>query len=272
MAVNSLSYLDFKGQILSIQQIFLDVAHPIGSTYPQYPQQASPMELFNTETMKSTWEILPYDGAFFRSCNVPKLLYTTNGEDFYIDVEFIEKISISDLLGTYRQAYVQNNTNPKAEKLYEYNSSTQVYTLTNDTSVNNTKTYYCLWAVEDTGDRTYNSKGEEIQIWKGSWLEGYADPYINKTNKLNIQSQQLLSHKHNDSGHVHGYSDRYMVYGGGDDGGDGNHQNDGAYRYPNTNTGYAVLGDAVPYSRILVKTGVENRPNNYTERIWLRIN
>ena len=82
----------------------------------------------------------------------------------------------------------------------------------------------------------------------------------------------LQSHKHNDSGHVHGYSDRYSVYGGSDDGGDGGHDNDNAYRYPNTNTGYANLGDAVAVNAsIPVTPGAENRPKNFTIRVWRRV-
>ena len=220
MVLNSLSYLNFKGIMLSLQQIFLDASHPIGSTYTQYPQQASPMELFNNDSMQSTWEILPYNGAFFRSCNVPKLLYTTNGEDFFIDVEFIEKIDISD---------------------------------------------HSLWAVEDTGDRTYNSKGEEIQIWKGSWLEGYADSYIEKTDVLVAQADLIKTHSITVTGGNH----THPVYGG-DEAGSGGNIGDSPR---SSHFGY------VGYSGNLTMSGTygnatsnpETRPVNYTIKIWKRI-
>lgn len=41
-----------------------DLAWPIGVTYVQYPQQASPMDLWGDF---STWEVINYDGAFFRA-------------------------------------------------------------------------------------------------------------------------------------------------------------------------------------------------------------
>ena len=41
-----------------------DLIRPIGDTYVQYPQQKSPMDLWGTF---STWEVINYDGAFFRA-------------------------------------------------------------------------------------------------------------------------------------------------------------------------------------------------------------
>ena len=41
-----------------------DLIRPIGDTYVQYPQQKSPMDLWGSF---STWEIINYDGAFFRA-------------------------------------------------------------------------------------------------------------------------------------------------------------------------------------------------------------
>lgn len=41
-----------------------DLVWPIGITYVQYPQQASPMDLWGAF---STWEVVYYDGAFFRA-------------------------------------------------------------------------------------------------------------------------------------------------------------------------------------------------------------
>ena len=41
-----------------------DLVRPIGDTYVQYPQQASPMDLWGAF---STWEVINYDGAFFRA-------------------------------------------------------------------------------------------------------------------------------------------------------------------------------------------------------------
>lgn len=119
---------------------------------------------------------------------------------------------------------------------------------------------YSTWEEIDYGGAFFRASG------------GGAEAFIEEGETLQMQAQQLLSHKHNDAGHGHRYSDRYMVYGGGDDGGDGNHQNNGAYRYPNTDNGYANITNAVTYdSAIPVTTGAENRPANYTKRIWVRV-
>ena len=41
-----------------------NLIHPVGETYTQYPQQASPNELWGSF---STWEVVDYSGAFFRA-------------------------------------------------------------------------------------------------------------------------------------------------------------------------------------------------------------
>ena len=52
---------DFKE---SISLFVFDITYPVGVTYVQYPQQASPMDLWGSF---STWEVVDYDGAFFRA-------------------------------------------------------------------------------------------------------------------------------------------------------------------------------------------------------------
>ena len=57
-----------EGQIVAIKEAndlsSFDIVHPIGEVYVQYPQQASPNDLWGSFT---TWEELDYNGAFFRS-------------------------------------------------------------------------------------------------------------------------------------------------------------------------------------------------------------
>lgn len=48
---------------LQLQALF-NIFRPVGSVYTQYPQQASPMDLWGSF---STWEVVDYDGAFFRA-------------------------------------------------------------------------------------------------------------------------------------------------------------------------------------------------------------
>lgn len=52
-----------KNKILGDNDTFNRV-WPVGSVYTQYPQQASPNELWGSF---STWEVVDYDGAFFRA-------------------------------------------------------------------------------------------------------------------------------------------------------------------------------------------------------------
>lgn len=53
---------------LTSPQTAFDDAHPINEVYTQYPWQKSPEELYNTDRVKSVWEIIKdYNGAFFRA-------------------------------------------------------------------------------------------------------------------------------------------------------------------------------------------------------------
>ena len=60
---NKLSGIEESGNA-SIYKTMFDLVRPIGDTYVQYPQQASPNELWGDI---STWEVVNYNGAFFRA-------------------------------------------------------------------------------------------------------------------------------------------------------------------------------------------------------------
>ena len=60
---NKLSGIEESGNT-SIYKTMFDLVRPIGDTYVQYPQQASPNELWGDI---STWKEVNYDGAFFRA-------------------------------------------------------------------------------------------------------------------------------------------------------------------------------------------------------------
>ena len=59
---------ELNNKLSSIEQTnfkaIFDLVRPIGDTYVQYPQQANPNELWGAF---STWEVIDYDGAFFRA-------------------------------------------------------------------------------------------------------------------------------------------------------------------------------------------------------------
>ena len=57
-----------KEELIAIKETLkpsvFNLIYPVGVTYTQYPQQASPNELWGEF---STWEVIDYDGAFFRA-------------------------------------------------------------------------------------------------------------------------------------------------------------------------------------------------------------
>jgi len=69
MAVdNEVRNIDLFGNLLSLKQDIFDAVHPIGETYTQYPQQDPPATVYNKNGITSEWETInDYDGAFFRA-------------------------------------------------------------------------------------------------------------------------------------------------------------------------------------------------------------
>ena len=61
--INELNNKLFSIEQTNFKAIF-NLVRPIGDTYVQYPQQASPNELWGAF---STWQVVNYDGAFFRA-------------------------------------------------------------------------------------------------------------------------------------------------------------------------------------------------------------
>lgn len=59
------TWMDISGNI-GLQAAF-NAAHPVGSTYTQFPQQDPPATIFNKNGVTSTWEVINYNGAFFRA-------------------------------------------------------------------------------------------------------------------------------------------------------------------------------------------------------------
>ena len=50
-----------------IPQVIFDLTVPVKSTYTQYPGMPDPHQLYNKNGINSTWEVIDYDGAFFRA-------------------------------------------------------------------------------------------------------------------------------------------------------------------------------------------------------------
>lgn len=201
----------------------------IGETYYQEPQQESPFDVFPC----SDWvEIISHNGAFKRTANAPKSLYSLDGSKFYRDSELTNPVDFSGLL---------------------VNGSAATAT--------------------DSGNTVTNSKGQIVHIYTGNWTSGAASDYIEKTGVLIAQDQMLQSHKHNDSGHAHSISPSDFYYSQTGSSGFWGQSAKGTMAWRFTiGTGYANLGNAVGYGNSgPVTTGSENRPKNFTIRIWKRI-
>jgi microcystin-dependent protein len=80
-----------------------------------------------------------------------------------------------------------------------------------------------------------------------------------------VQEDQMQSHKHDDSGHTHGYYTNIDQEGHGD-GPYTSAENDNTYQ--TTETGYANLTDPVTSTAGLVRHGMETRPRN-AYVIWI---
>ena len=48
-------------------QNILDTVRPVNSTYIQFPNLPDPNEIFNSQEVKSVWEKIEFNGAFFRA-------------------------------------------------------------------------------------------------------------------------------------------------------------------------------------------------------------
>ena len=100
----------------------------------------------------SGWvELISHNGAFYRSANAPTTLYTLDAVTFYADVERLNPVDWSGI----KNADGTPGT------------------------------------VSDTGNTQFNSRGEEMKIYAGSWTSGNAAAYINKTDDLIVQQEGL---------------------------------------------------------------------------------
>lgn len=175
----------------------------------------------------SGWvELISHNSAFYRSANAPKTLYTLDAETFYADVERLNPVDWSGI----KNADGTPGT------------------------------------VSNTGNTQYNSRGEEMKIYTGSWTSGNAAAYINKTGVLSKQNQSLQSHNHTgttstNGDHAHTVGFAYEFYG--DENGYRNVTNRGSTKTStNGNHKHSFTTDSTG--------GDENRPANYTIRVWKR--
>ena len=93
-----------------IQDIF-NILHPIDEVIIQYPNQKSPVELFNNGIIYSVWEEqLQYNSAFFRSDKPPIELWTNDGGiHFYRGANKNYPVSINGLTNGYSTGATEYN-------------------------------------------------------------------------------------------------------------------------------------------------------------------
>ena len=239
----------------------------VGETFEQKPQCDSPFDVFPC----SSWvELISHNGAFYRSANAPTTLYTLDAVNFYADVERLNPVDWSGIK----------------------NADGTPGTVTN------------------TGNTQYNSRGELMKIYAGSWIgTGNAAGYVKKTDDLIKQSDLVKSHTHymdhkhyTDIMHRHGITDpghKHDLYGPLYDGnadvptywssgvGISHH---GSWGVGPSATGITVnniaenerwrlstesrfIGNETvnrQYTDSNDTNAIENRPNNYTVKIWKR--
>lgn len=125
----------------------------VGEIFEQKPQCDSPFDVYPC----SGWvELISHNGAFYRSANAPKTLYTLDAVTFYADVERLNPVDWRGI------------KNPDGTP----------------------------GTVSNTGNTQYNSRGEEMKIYTGSWTSGNAESYIEKSDDLIVQNSENLSHSH----------------------------------------------------------------------------
>ena len=68
-------------------------SHPVGSTYTQFPQQDPPETIFNKNGVTSTWSVLNYGGAFFRSQGGNAETFKSKSDDLTLQAEGLPNIT-----------------------------------------------------------------------------------------------------------------------------------------------------------------------------------
>lgn len=221
--------------------------HPIGECYTQEPMQKGPNELWG---QWSTWaELINYNGKFMRTANAPTTLYSIDGQSFYKDI---------------------NRTWP---------------VITTG-----------LGSLSDTGQTVYDQDGNTVHVYSGSWSVGNADAFIEADGTLSAQQQATAKNGLNFSG----TSATIRVSGANHDHGGSTHgayaSNDaasiaadvssplrlGSCPIYNQSGGFCYHAHGISASGNLSMSGSytpsgsisgdsETRPNNFTQRKWVRI-
>lgn len=175
----------------------------------------------------SGWvELISHNSAFYRSANAPTTLYTLDAVNFYADVERLTPVDWSGI----KNADGTPGT------------------------------------VSDTGNTQYNSRGEEMKIYTGSWTSGNADGYIEKSGDLIAQKDQIQNITGTLIGTAYPGNSGY-----GDDWTGAFERKDQYWSSSNANSVKPVVMYNADFdaSRV-VRAGAETRAINFTVKVWKR--
>ena len=251
----------------SVLQDMFDMVHPIGKIYVQYPNQKTPMEVYNNDKIQSVWEEqLQYNSAFFRSENAPSKVYKADDESqyyFYNGTSLIpaniEGLS-APTKNTSDVIIIDNKT------YYAYNAGNGWKTNTSnvfngDLQTNQNKTHKHNNTVSVSQQPNFTTTDEVGACFEFDAIDGHGwsgwpcakiEPYLGEVHE-DKWSKSGDDRNHDISANITDYNTvRYNYY---------------AYHsHPMPITTNAAVGitnnDA---------GGDESRPDNYTYRIWKRI-
>lgn len=262
--------------IRGLQTNFFDTIYPLGFVYTQEPMQKGPNELWGE---LSTWaELINYNGKFMRTANAPTTLYSIDGQSFYKDINRTWPVITTGL----------GSLSDTGQTVYDQDGNT-VHIYSGGWGVGGADAF-----IEEGGTLSAQSGQNKSHNHGGSTGSGGVDHYHD------------MLHRHYNGGDTGSadvsHNHTYQIYGSGHNTSSGNitdesarnraaadtttswaslnhtHSwgnwdstprywgNEGAERY---NTGGA---SAVSHTHgIDSDGGSEARPDNFTQRKWVRI-
>ena len=263
------TYPDGEGKSF-LQNIF-DIIHPVGETYIQYPAQKSPQEIYNKKDgdriiIDSVWEEqLQYNSAFFRSEHPNTYAYKAAGEEQYYDIDNNNNLTPIKVTGN-DDITVAGSPTSGQQKIVD-GKTYQAYAIT---GINTSSNPYIIetngLSKQDNQNKYHNHDGNT----------GYTKPNVSVSGTAAEKSLTGNVYKAFASSAIcdgiceqYAYEEKYSM--SGSTGGWGR-------LYINASHGHSVSasGTADNHRHSIdydgSSTDQESRPDNYTIKIWKRIN
>ena len=173
---------ELNNKLSSIEQTnfkaIFDLVRPIGDTYVQYPQQASPMELWGDY---STWEEIKFGGVFFRSEGGDALPFTEEfkcvvaGNSIALNADDADTLEYENLLSSYDETKLIVIAGGEYRSITAWNRTTHIITLdsafTDTSNITNVLVGQCdqfqghIHSIFCTSSDTYLYKGGGVPTW-----------------------------------------------------------------------------------------------------------